>query len=106
MASKILALLDQVDPTAASAPRPAGTFSCALAEFGCEGYVAPQFAVFKLKDGTMVGLCPRFETHKTIAAGDPEAATIRGRLVSAFRRKNPDFVVGSKSPTKPIRVTA
>ncbi len=105
MASKVLELLDQVAPPATVTPRPAGAFDCALAEFGCSGWTLPQFAVFKAADGTLVGLCPRRETHAQIARGDKDAATIVGRLAGLFRRANPDYVIGSKARTKPLKAT-
>lgn len=105
MASKVLELLEQAAPRAtAISPRPAGAFDCALAEFGCSGWVKTQFTVLKLADGTPVGLCPRREQHRQIANGDPEAATVVGRLAGLFRLANPTYVVGSKARTRPMKV--
>lgn len=100
----VLALLDKA-PQAYEA-RPADAFDCALKDFGCTGWSLPRFAVLRGPDGTYVGLCPRREQHRVIAAGDKQAATIIGKLAGIFRSANPGYEIGSKAKTKVVQVTA
>lgn len=83
LVSQILALLDKAAPQTSST-RPKDAFDCALSEYGCDGWVKPEYAVLKVGI-KLVGLCPRQEIHNQIAAGSKEAATVRGRITSRFR---------------------
>jgi hypothetical protein len=104
--AKILDILEQIAPRTSQANRPADAFNCALADYGCDGWTRPQFAILKAPDGTLVGLCPRREQHAQLARVNSEAATIVGRLAGLFRQVNPGYQIGSKAKTKTMKVPA
>jgi hypothetical protein len=104
--TRIMELLDQALGQAATATRPDDALNCALSEYSCDGWFTPRYASIIMTDGTRLGLCPKAQRHLQIAAGNPEAARVRGALTGAFNAQNPDYVVGSGAKTKILRQKA
>lgn len=91
--STILALADS-DPRA-QIERPEAALDCALSEFGCDGWLVPERAGVRMRNGDLAGLCPKRQVHSAIAGRSDEASRIIKWFGRRFYDANPGYQAGS-----------